>query len=208
MTKRLFLSVLVSIPLFVVTSFAQDTGRIAGRVAREDGTGVGGVTVVINEISMADITDQGGSFVFDNVPVGTYSITFILGESSDSESGIEVTAGMSATIEKAVDWEIGFVETMTVTSASLQRELYRIVPIFLDTVAALSYNSVHEAQRPRKVLPQGNLICRAHAHVPRRRNRRTVVHSNALAGWTVVPILWIGQFSVSDQAQIHDAPMP
>ncbi len=134
MTKRLFLFVLVSIPLFVVTSFAQDTGRIAGRVAREDGTGVGGVTVVINEISMADITDQGSSFVFDNVPVGTYSITFILGESSDSESGIEVTAGMSATIEKAVDWEIGFVETMTVTSASLQRERIVEAPAAISVV--------------------------------------------------------------------------
>ena len=26
-------------------------------------------------------------------------------------------------------------------------------------------NSVHEAQRPRQVLPQGNLTCRAHTHV-------------------------------------------
>ena len=87
-------------------------------------------------------------------------------------------------------------------------ELYTIVPIFLDTVSALSYNTVHEAQRPRQVLPQGNLICCAHAHVPRQRNSRTVVHSSALAGWTVVPLLRIGQFSVPDQAQIHDAPMP
>ena len=122
MTKRPFLFVLVFIPLFAMTTFAQETGRIAGRVAREDGTGVGSVTVVINEISMADITDQGGSFAFDNVPVGTYSITFILGENSDSESGIEVTVGMTATVEKTVDWEMGFVETMTVTSASLHTE--------------------------------------------------------------------------------------
>ena len=122
MTKRPFLFVLAFIPLFSATTFAQESGRIAGRVAREDGTGVGGVTVVINEVSMADITDQGGSFAFDNVPVGTYSITFILGENSDSESGIEVTVGMTATVEKPVDWEMGFVETLTVTSASLHTE--------------------------------------------------------------------------------------
>ncbi len=142
MRKRPFLFVLLFSPLFAVTTFAQETGRITGRVAREDGTGVGGVTVVINEIAMADITDQGGSFAFDNVPVGTYSVTFILGENLDSESGIEVTAGMTATVEKAVGWEIGFVETVTVTSASLQRE--RIV----DAPAAIAV--VSEAEIARK----------------------------------------------------------
>ena len=30
--------------------FSQETGRITGRVARDDGSGVGGVTVVVNEI--------------------------------------------------------------------------------------------------------------------------------------------------------------
>jgi iron complex outermembrane receptor protein len=122
MTKRLILCVVAFASFSAVMTFAQETGRIAGRVARDDGTGVGGVTVVINEISMVHTTDQRGTFAFDNVPAGTHSLTFILGENSDTESGVAVTAGATATVEKAVDWTIGFVETITVTSASLQRE--------------------------------------------------------------------------------------
>ena len=78
--------------------------------------------MVVNEISAADITDQAGTFTFDRLPAGTYSITFILGENADTESGIAVSPGATAVVEKEVDWEIGFVETLTVTSASLQRE--------------------------------------------------------------------------------------
>lgn len=100
----------------------QETGRITGKIARGDGSGLGGVTVVVNEISVADITDSGGTFAFARVPVGTYSVTFILGENADTESGVVVAAGATATVNKQVDWEIGFVETLTVTSASLQRE--------------------------------------------------------------------------------------
>ncbi len=122
MTNRLVLFVLAFGSLLATTTFAQETGRITGRVARDDGSGVGGVTVVVNEISAADITDQAGTFTFDRLPAGTYSITFILGENADTESGVAVGSGATAVIEKEVDWEIGFVETLTVTSASLQRE--------------------------------------------------------------------------------------
>jgi iron complex outermembrane receptor protein len=134
MSKRVLLIALCFAFLSADVATAQETGRITGRIVREDGTGLGGVTVVVNEISAADITDSDGTFVFDRVPAGTYSITFILGENADTESGVTVASGVTATVEKQVDWEIGFVETLTVTSASLQRERIVEAPAAISVV--------------------------------------------------------------------------
>jgi iron complex outermembrane receptor protein len=118
--------------------FAQQTGRIEGRVTREDGSGVGGVTVVINETSAAEITDGNGNYVFVGVPANaTYSISFTLGENVITESGVSVSAGTTTRLDQEVDWEVGFEETLTVVSAS--RRIERIVeaPASASSVTAL-----------------------------------------------------------------------
>ncbi|MFQ5793161.1 MAG: TonB-dependent receptor plug domain-containing protein, partial [Acidobacteriota bacterium] len=123
-------------------SFAQEApGRIEGRVTREDGSGVGGVSVVLVETSATDITDTGGHFAFANVLPGTYTITFALGQNVVTTSGITVTAGTTTFADETVDWEVGFVETLTVTAVS--RKLERIV----EAPAAVSVVSEEKIQR-------------------------------------------------------------
>jgi iron complex outermembrane receptor protein len=116
----------------------QGSGRIEGRVVREDGSGVGGVSVVLNELSLTDITQVSGIFAFSNVPAGTYSISLALGENLRTVSGITVTAGSTTRLEEKVDWKVGFVETLTVAAAS--RKIERIVE------APAAVTSVPEAE--------------------------------------------------------------
>ena len=113
--------------LSTALAFAQqEAGSIIGRVTREDGSGVGGVTVVIVETSAAEITDSGGNYAFNNVPVGdSYTLSFTLGVNVESQSGMAVTPGDSTQFDLTIDWQVGFAETLTVTSAS--RRIERIV---------------------------------------------------------------------------------
>ena len=112
--KRHLLTFLALGLLFAATTVAQqETGRIEGRVTREDGSSVGGVTVVINEISAAEITDGDGNYAFRGVPAdATYSISFILGENVVTESGVSVSTGATTRVDQEVDWAVGFVETL------------------------------------------------------------------------------------------------
>ena len=109
--------------LLVVTPvLAQGNGQIEGSVTRDDGSGVGGVTVVVSELGSVEITSGDGAYRFDGVPPGTYTLSYSLGDNADSESGVEVTAGDTATANKVVDWDVSFAETITVFSASRRRE--------------------------------------------------------------------------------------
>lgn len=121
-------------PLFVALGFvltilgapsallAQDTGRVAGQLSNLRGQGIGGVTVELVELHMADIADANGRFVFPAVRAGTYTIVFTLGANSVTEAGVDVKAGTTAMIDKKVDWELSFAETVTVTGVSRRRE--------------------------------------------------------------------------------------
>ncbi len=101
---------------------AQGNGRIEGRLSRKDGTGIGGVTVVVQTISQATLTNSDGRFSFPSVPAGSYELTFSAGDSTDSVAAVEVTAGRTRTVDKQVDWDVSFVDTITVFSASRQNE--------------------------------------------------------------------------------------
>ncbi len=120
-------------------ALAQD-GRIEGTVTRDDGSGVGGVTVVASELGEIQVTGGDGSFVFHKLPAGTYTLSFSLGDHASS-TGVEVAAGATATVAETVDWDVSFAETVTVYSASRQRE--RIV----DAPAAVTVVSVEEIVR-------------------------------------------------------------
>ncbi|HXU29754.1 MAG TPA: TonB-dependent receptor [Thermoanaerobaculia bacterium] len=102
--------------------FAQGNGRIEGRLTRKDGTGIGGVTVVIQSTSQATLTDSDGRFSFSGVPAGSYELSFSAGDSTDSAADVAVEAGKTRTVDKQVDWDVSFVDTITVFSASRQNE--------------------------------------------------------------------------------------
>ncbi len=108
-----------------VMAFSQETGRIEGRVVRADGTAVSGVSVVVNELSLTDITDGNGAFVFSDVPEGTYSVSFVLGTNVATKDQVQVAAAQATSIEQQVDWAAGFAESLIVYGAS--RRVERIV---------------------------------------------------------------------------------
>ena len=80
---------------------------------------------MLNETLATALTSSTGKFSFANVPPGTYSITFILGENLLTKSGIVVSADVTTTIAETVSWEVGFSETLVVVAPS--RRLERIV---------------------------------------------------------------------------------
>jgi iron complex outermembrane receptor protein len=103
-------------------AFGAETGRISGRITKADGGGIGGVVVVLNETGDAVLTDTNGSYAFEHVAPGTYSLAFTAGDNGDSETGVEVTAGQTARVNKAVDWSLSVAETITVFAASRKTE--------------------------------------------------------------------------------------
>jgi outer membrane receptor for ferrienterochelin and colicins len=105
-----------------ISAFAQATGRIAGRAVRPAGGSASGVVVTINELARTTVTDAHGSYSFENVPAGTYSLIFSAAGNAVSQAGIVVTAGRTTTINRTIDWQIALSETITVFSASRQPE--------------------------------------------------------------------------------------
>ena len=105
--------------------FAQSTGRIEGRVVGSEGHGLEGVTVSLqdgDEAAQAELSRSNGSFIFRDVPEGTYSITFTLGDNVETRDEVAVTAGETLEVIQEVAWDITFADTMTVYSASRRRE--------------------------------------------------------------------------------------
>ncbi|HUO85741.1 MAG TPA: TonB-dependent receptor [Thermoanaerobaculia bacterium] len=123
MQRRFRILLVLAIVLSTVAT-AQTTGRIEGRVTRPSGAPLAGVIVSVNEISAATITDANGAFVL-RVPPGSYSLLFSAGQETAVVGEIEVTAGQATTVNRQLDWNLSFAETITVFSAS--REAERIV---------------------------------------------------------------------------------
>jgi iron complex outermembrane receptor protein len=118
--RRLFtLGLLIALS---TTALLAADGRITGRIARTDGSAIGGVIVEVVELRRATLTDSSGMFNFDGVPPGTYNLRFVAGEQIDTQSGVEVGSGQTQRIEKRVDWRLSVAETITVYSASRRTE--------------------------------------------------------------------------------------
>ncbi len=101
---------------------AQSTGQLAGRLLAADGRGIGGVSVQIVEIHKAEVTDTDGRFVIADVAPGKYTVLFTAGDRSVAEPGVVVQAGLPTVLEKTVDWELAFAETITVNGVSRRPE--------------------------------------------------------------------------------------
>ncbi len=139
--SRLWCALALAAIAIASPAVAQGNGSIIGTVSRDSGTGVGGVAVVVNEIGAAELTDSNGRFAISGVPAGTYSLSFTLGDNVATEEGVEVSSGDSTSIDKMVDWDIAFAETITVVSASRRTE--RIV----DAPAAITVITEAEIEK-------------------------------------------------------------
>ena len=107
---------------------------IAGRVQLTDDRPLPGVTVTLPELKRTTITDQAGAFSFDDVPSGTYTVSFQWNQ-LQSEDSIKVS-GARAELLKTLDWNIEFAETITVTAASRRRERIEDAPAAVSVVDA------------------------------------------------------------------------
>ena len=94
---------------------AQGNGRIAGHVNRPDGTPIPGVSVRVEPVGQEALTDGEGRYEIA-VPPGTYSVVFSLADRTVTETGVEVTAEGVRTVDRSVDWDVSFAESITVSS--------------------------------------------------------------------------------------------
>lgn len=146
--RSLFLGFLIT--LFTVSLYAAN-GHIAGRITRENGSGIGGVIVQVVETGAVELSDANGDFRF-SVPAGTYSLQFVAGENVTTESNVVVTDGGTTRVDKKVDWNLSVAETITVYSASRRVERVVEAPSAVTVVAPEDIASVAPSgQAPRIV---------------------------------------------------------
>ena len=130
---------LLLIPLF---SRAEDPGRVQGQVTKA-GKPIGGVDVVLKELSLSTITDKNGAYSFDRLRPGKYTLIFKQGDNSVTKEDRIVTAGSTTQCDVDVEWEVLLTHTLTVHAASRRTE--RVV----DAPAAVSV--VEEAEIEREI---------------------------------------------------------
>ncbi|MFL6195600.1 MAG: TonB-dependent receptor domain-containing protein, partial [Thermoanaerobaculia bacterium] len=119
-----------------------EQGRIEGRVTREDGTGITGVSVRLDQLDQVVLTDEMGNFFFAHVPPGSYTLTYSLLDYTDTQEGVEVAAGQTAAVDRALDWDVSFAETITVTSVSRREERITEAPA---AVTVISEREIEQA---------------------------------------------------------------
>jgi outer membrane receptor for ferrienterochelin and colicins len=114
---------------------AQEEGRIEGRVTREDGSGISGVSVRLDQLDQVVLSDSMGNFAFADVPPGSYTLTYSLLDYTDTQEAVEVTAGQTASIDRALDWDVSFAESITVTSVSRREERITQAPAAVTVIS-------------------------------------------------------------------------
>src|SRR5687768_18414581 len=135
--------------LLLTTSAFAANGRIAGRITRANGAGIGGVIVQVVELSRVELSDVNGDFRFD-VPPGTYTVSFVAADQAATENNVTVTAGGTTRVDKQVDWNLSVAETITVYSASRRTERVVDAPAAVTVVAQEDIEAVASSgQAPR-----------------------------------------------------------
>lgn len=112
---------------------AQENSRIVGRLTQQDGTALPGVTVRIVQTNQTAITDETGAFEIAVAP-GTYDLAFSLGDRTAAETGVTVADAGVQTVEKQLDWDVSFAESITVTSVSRRPERITEAPASVTVV--------------------------------------------------------------------------
>ena len=110
-------------------------GQLTGIVSGADGKPLGGVTVVVAEAALAEITDGNGLYHLTGIPPGSYTVTFSLGDRVATAAGVEVKPGQVTHLDHQVDWDVSYAETITVYSASRRRERVVEAPAAITVVS-------------------------------------------------------------------------
>lgn len=134
--RRLFFSALALSLTMAFSAVAQDTGSVNGQITDASGNGIADVLVEIPELGLATTTDNQGRYRLDGVAAGTHTVVVSLGEARETLADVEVTAGGTVTADKSVDWELSFLESITVTSASRRAEKITEAPAAVTVITS------------------------------------------------------------------------
>src|SRR5688572_3070315 len=129
------LSLLGLVVLIAQPATAQTAGRLEGRLTQMNGTGLSGATVTIVSTGLSTLTDTNGHFLLEPVPTGSFSVTFSLGANLMTVNDVRVDGGRG-TLDRAVDWNVGFAEATTVYAASRRTERLFDAPASVAVVTA------------------------------------------------------------------------
>ncbi len=134
-SKRLILTLALSL-LLTGTVAAQETGHLEGRVTDADGHSLSNVVVGVQEADLVAVTDANGVYRITNIPAGTYTLTFTSDDNADLQENVSVTAGQTTTSDFTADWDLSFVESITVFSASRRAEKITEAPAAVTVITA------------------------------------------------------------------------
>lgn len=129
------LAIVALLSLLALPALAQSTGRISGRVTGSQGQPLGGVVVVASDTNAAAVTSSDGRYILRSVPPGTHTLYLTAGEETDVIEGVVVRAGETTTLDRQLDWELSFAETITVYSASRGEERLVEAPAAVNVVS-------------------------------------------------------------------------
>jgi outer membrane receptor for ferrienterochelin and colicins len=135
MHRKTVCVIALALLMMVGLASAQELGRIDGRVTREDGSGIQGVSVRIDQLDQVVFSDETGAFAFSSVPAGSYNLTFSLLDHTSTQEGVQVVAGKTETVDRTLDWDVSFAETITVVSASRREERITEAPSAINVVS-------------------------------------------------------------------------
>jgi outer membrane receptor protein involved in Fe transport len=97
---------------------AHGSGRLEGIVARQDGSGVGGVVVLVQELGLSELTDAAGKYVFGRIAPGTYTVLATLGPHSTRQPGVVITDRTATRMRTVVEWPLNMFDSVVVNGTT------------------------------------------------------------------------------------------
>jgi outer membrane receptor protein involved in Fe transport len=102
----------------VAAQTAPGSGRLEGVVVRQDGSGVGGVLVLIEQSGQRELTDATGKYAFGRLVPATYTVVTTLGPHSVRQSEVVINARTTTTLRTVVDWPPSVFESVVVNGTT------------------------------------------------------------------------------------------
>jgi len=134
----------------IAAQSAPGFGRLEGIVVHEDGSGVGGVLVRIEESGRTELTDATGKYAFGRLEGGTYTVLSSLGPRSQRQPGVVITSRSTTTLRTVVDWPPNVFESLVVNGTTRLPARLVEAPAAVTVVGSdeLATNALH-GQLPR-----------------------------------------------------------
>lgn len=101
---------------------AQANGRIEGKLTGPGGKPLAGVSVRVVETGTETTTSANGEFAIDNVAPGSYTLLYNFDLLAETDAPLSVAASQAVRVDRELDWDLAFQESITVVSASRSEE--------------------------------------------------------------------------------------